>query len=134
MEMGSLIEALAEMENENPKTENEIPKTPDQTAKADGGKPVFSMVPKEIIYGIERVRHYGNMKYSDGGPDNWKKVEPDRYWQALLRHVMAAWYDYKSVDPESGLLHLEHIGCNCAFLLELMKEEEKHGQTKREPD
>ena len=126
--MSSLIEALAEMENE--KSENENPeKDASQEAKADAGKPVFSMVPKEIIYGIERVRHYGNMKYPEGGPDNWRRVSADRYWEALLRHVLAAWYNYKAVDPESGFLHLEHIGCNCAFLLEMIEEEKKHGQT-----
>ena len=132
--MSSLIEARAEMEGEA-KPENEISgKDANQEAKADAGKPVFSMVPKEIIYGIERVRSYGNAKYPDGGTDNWKRVSTDRYWEALLRHVLAAWYNYKAVDPESGLLHLEHISTNCAFLLELIKEEKEHGQTERKPD
>ena len=90
------------------------------TAKADSGKPHPSYVPVEIIEAVMRVREYGNAKYGD--PDNWKTVEPERYHEALLRHILRAWNDPYSVDPESGLLHLEHAACNIAFLLS-MKEE-----------
>lgn len=96
--------------------------SPDQTAKADEGKPDYTLVPKALISGCERVRRYGVQKYHD--PDNWKKVEPERYWKALIRHVLAAWYDYRAVDQESGLLHLEHIACNAAFLLEMMEDKD----------
>ena len=97
----------------------------DQKLKADAGKPIPTLVPREIVYAVERVRRYGVEKYPNGGVDNWKKVEPERYWNALIRHVLAAWYNYKAIDGDSGLMHLEHIACNAAFLLEMMKEE-KH--------
>lgn len=87
------------------------------TAKADSGKPHPSYVPVEIIEAVMRVREYGNQKYHD--PDNWRTVEPERYHEALLRHILKAWKDPYSVDPESGLLHLEHAACNIAFLLAL---------------
>lgn len=93
-----------------------------QQAKADGGKPTLSLVPKEIIYEIEKVRSFGSAKY--GSPDNWKKVEMERYHQALLRHTLAVWDDIGARDKESGLLHLSHIACNVAFLLEMMKDKE----------
>ena len=96
--------------------------TKNQQAKADDGKPTLSLVPKEIIYEIEKVRSFGVKKYKD--PDNWKRVEMERYHQALLRHTMAVWDDVGAVDPESGLLHLSHIACNVAFLLEMMKDKE----------
>lgn len=64
-----------------------------------------------------RVREYGNAKYHD--PDNWRTVEPERYHEALLRHVLRAWVNPYAVDPESGLMHLEHAACNIAFLLAL---------------
>lgn len=89
-------------------------------AKADTGKPHPSYVPVEIIEAVMRVREYGNQKYHD--PDNWKTVEPERYHEALLRHILRAWSDPYSIDPESGLLHLEHAACNIAFLLALHKE------------
>ena len=93
-----------------------------QSAKADGGKPTLSLVPKEIIYEIEKVRSFGSAKY--GSPDNWKKVEMERYHQALLRHTLAVWDDVGARDKESGLLHLSHIATNVAFLLEMMKDKE----------
>ena len=92
----------------------------DQQAKADSGKPNLSLVPKEIIYEIEKVRAFGVQKYKE--PDNWKKVELERYHQALLRHTLAIWEDVNARDKESGLLHLSHIATNVAFILELIKE------------
>ena len=93
-----------------------------QSAKADSGKPILSYVPKQIIYEIEKVRSFGVKKYKD--PDNWKRVEIERYHQALLRHTLAVWEDINARDRESGLLHLSHIACNVAFLLEMMNDEE----------
>lgn len=98
--------------------------TNDQTIKADAGKAKLSLVPPAIIYDIARVREYGNNKYPEGGPDNWKQVEPDRYRDALFRHLLEYLHDPKSVDKESGLPHLWHLSCNAAFLCELEKENE----------
>lgn len=94
-----------------------------QKAKADAGKPKLTLVPREIIYAIARVREYGNAKYPNGGPDNWKLVEPERYRDALFRHLLLYLDDPYGVDAESGLKHLDHIACNVAFLCELEKEE-----------
>lgn len=95
---------------------------PDQDAKADNGKPNLSLVPKQIIYEIEKVRDFGVKKYKD--PDNWKKVSIERYHEALLRHTLAVWDDLYARDPESGQLHLAHIATNIAFILEMMNGEE----------
>ena len=73
----------------------------------------------EILNAIARVREYGNRKYKS--PDNWKNVEPQRYIDATLRHMVAFVNDPKSVDEESGLPHLWHIACNVAFLVSLVK-------------
>lgn len=91
----------------------------DQTIKADAGKPRLSLVPTEIINQIARVREYGINKYPNGGPNNWKKVELDRYRDAAYRHLLAYIADPKGVDEESGLPHLAHLACNVAFLCEL---------------
>ena len=97
----------------------------DQKAKSDSGKMRLSLIPREVIYGIARVREYAvTTKYKD--PDNWKKVEPQRYWDATLRHIVAAWDNYKARDEESGLLHIEHACCNLAFLLEFMEKEKQN--------
>lgn len=87
----------------------------DQNAKADAGKVRPSLVPADIIKAVAEVREYGCKKYSD--PLNWQRVEPQRYWEATLRHAIAAWDDYTKKDPESGILHISHMCCNLAFLL-----------------
>jgi hypothetical protein len=100
------------------------------TAKSDTGKLPVSFVPPEIIRDIAEIRAYGNKKYHS--PDNWKKVQTDRYWDALLRHVLACWNNLEAVDEESGFPHLWHIACNLAFILEQKKGEfEKHRSDER---
>ena len=94
----------------------------DQSAKADIGKPRVDLVPLQIIYDIAAIREYGNRKYPDGGADNWKRVEPERYRAAMMRHMIEYIRDPKSVDDESGLPHLWHLLCNGAFLAELEKD------------
>ncbi len=92
----------------------------DQEAKADGGKPKLTLVPRRIIYDIARVREYGCEKYGD--PENWRKVEVERYRDAAYRHFMAYLDDPHGVDEESGLPHLHHLACNIAFLCEMEEE------------
>ena len=95
------------------------PKEDDQKAKADAGKPKLTLVPQQIIYDIAKVREYGNKKYPEGGPDNWKQVEIVRYRDAAFRHLLLYLRDPEGVDEESGLPHLSHLACNVAFLCEL---------------
>lgn len=94
-----------------------------QAIKADAGKPRPSLVPPQIIWDVAEVRAYGNAKYPEGGPDNWKQVEPQRYIDALYRHLLAFIEDPESVDKESGIKHYKHMACNMAFLCELLKGE-----------
>lgn len=89
----------------------------DQSVKADGGKPELTLVPREIIRAIAKVRMYGTKKYGD--PENWKRVEPQRYRDALYRHWLSYLDDPNGVDEESGLPHLWHLACNAAFLIEM---------------
>ena len=91
---------------------------PDQTAKSDAGKLQLSLVPTALIRAVARVRMYGNKKYPEGGPDNWRQVERRRYVDALYRHLLAYLDDPAGVDAESGLPHLWHLACNAAFLIQ----------------
>ena len=94
----------------------------DQTAKKDAGKPRLTLVPHEIIWDIARIRGFGVEKYPDGGPDNWKRVEIERYRDAAYRHWLAYLDNPHGVDEESGLPILWHLATNIAFLCELEKE------------
>lgn len=100
-------------------------------AKDDSGKPRLSLVPPAIIEAVGRVRTFGVEKYR--GPENWRNVSPERYVDALMRHLCAYLRNPDAVDEESGLPHLEHVACNIAFLLEFQKagddgEGEKNGE------
>ena len=101
----------------------------DQTAKADAGKAMLSLVPRKIIWDIARIRMYGTAKYHND-PENWKKVEVSRYRDAAFRHFLAYLDDPKSIDEESGLPHLWHCACNLAFLCEMENDDWKAGHKK----
>lgn len=92
-----------------------------QKAKADKGKIKPALVPPQIIRDIAVVREYGCEKYHS--PDNWKKVEKERYENALLRHTLAWMDDKQSKDKESGIEHYKHMACNMAFLCEMYEKE-----------
>ena len=96
-----------------------VKETTDYHAKQDYGKAKLSLVPRRIIWDVAAIREYGNNKYPDGGPDNWRGVEPERYRDAAYRHFLRYLDDPKSVDSESGLPHLWHLACNIAFLCEM---------------
>lgn len=95
----------------------------DQSAKADKGKLELSLVNPELVKAVAGVRMYGTEKYGDS--ENWRKVEPKRYVDALYRHLLA-YIEGNEVDEESGLSHLAHMACNISFLLnkEYLKEHE----------
>lgn len=86
--------------------------------KHDGGKLRLSLVPAEAIEAIGAVMTHGAEKY---GKDTYKQVEPERYRDALMRHVCKWLKDPHGKDEDSGMPHLWHIITNAAFLCELDK-------------
>lgn len=91
-------------------------------AKADSGKIRPTLVPASLVMAVANVREYGCKKYHD--PENWKRVEPQRYLDALYRHLLAYLSGEKN-DKESGLPHLWHMACNIAFLVDLERKDEE---------
>lgn len=89
----------------------------DQSIKADAGKIQPTLVPTALIQAVARVRKYGVDKY--GTKESWREVEPQRYRDAMYRHLLAYIDNPNGVDEESGLPHLWHLACNAAFLCEL---------------
>jgi len=85
--------------------------------KYDVGKPQLHLVPPSLIEAVGIIRTYGTKKYGD--PEGWKRVEPERYTSALMRHLCEFLRDPHSCDAESGYPHLWHMACNIAFLIEL---------------
>jgi hypothetical protein len=84
--------------------------------KADAGKTDWSLMPFEAIEEINKVLEFGAKKYA---AHNWKKGSGFKYTRllgSLLRHIFA-YMRGEDKDPESGLSHMAHAGCNVIFLL-----------------
>lgn len=88
-----------------------------QNIKADAGKAQLTLVPRQILFDIAKIREYGLKKY--GKSESWKEVEIQRYRDAAFRHFMAYLDEPQGIDDESGLPHLSHLACNIAFLCEM---------------
>lgn len=83
--------------------------------KADQKKNRLELVDPEYIEGIGAVLTFGSKKYA---PNNWKlatQEDIERIHGAILRHQMAIMKG-EEIDPDSGLLHAYHLGCNAMFL------------------
>lgn len=83
--------------------------------KFDAAKRRWDLLPFGSVERIVDVITFGARKYA---PNNWQKLaDPDdRYFAALMRHLVA-WRAGERVDPDSGLGHLSHAGCNLVFLM-----------------
>lgn len=92
-------------------------------AKNDDGKLQLSKVPPELITAVATIRAYGIAKYAEA--EDWTKVDPERFHEAMLRHALAVWENPKAVDPESGYPSLWHLATNAAFLIAM--EGKHHG-------
>lgn len=80
----------------------------------------YDLIPVDAIEGIAEALTMGAAKYGD---HNWQGIDPERYYAALFRHLIA-WRKGEIDDPESGLNHLKHVLVNTVFLLELTKNKE----------
>lgn len=87
--------------------------------KFDDDKLQFSLIPPEIKLYLAEILTFGAKKYA---PDNWKKVDVKRYYDAFERHINAFQLGEEN-DQESGMHHLKHALTNMVFItwLELNK-------------
>lgn len=88
--------------------------------KYDGGKPRWSLLMQGLprfLTGIADVLTFGAKKYQ---AHSWRSVPEgyERYRDALYRHLNAIERG-EYLDPESGLPHWYHVGCNAGFCAEL---------------
>jgi hypothetical protein len=88
--------------------------------KNDADKPQWSLLPFDIIEILVKVLTYGARKYE---PHNWKKVEIERNFDAMMRHINA-WRNGEDYD-KSGFHHLDHAFCDLMFILWKIKHEDE---------
>lgn len=82
--------------------------------KDDSGKVRLDLLPPEALTEIAKVLTFGAQKYA---AHNWRGgFVWSRTIAALLRHFFA-WMRGEDNDPETGLSHIAHVGCNVLFLL-----------------
>lgn len=96
-----------------------------EAIKFDANKSDWSMMPWDSVEEILKVLEFGKQKYSAW---NWAQGEGFKYsriFNSLLRH-MFAWFRGEDSDPESGLSHLAHAGCNILFLIYFVKHKNKY--------
>lgn len=91
----------------------------DQTAKKDAGKAPMELLSPIALEGTAQVLGFGARKYSANG---WRKsnLHWTRILAAILRHTFAVLRG-EDIDPESGLPHVDHLGCEIMFLQELYR-------------
>jgi hypothetical protein len=83
--------------------------------KHDGGKDPWHLLPWDAVREIVKVLAFGAKKYAER---NWEKGLPhSRTFAATQRHLTAYFQDGETRDPETGLSHLAHAGCEILFAL-----------------
>jgi len=91
---------------------------PNVAIKRDENKPRMDLLDPQWLEGVANVLRFGANKYSDHnwrGGFNW-----GRLIGAALRHLFAILRG-EDDDPESGLPHVDHLGCCVMFLSWHMK-------------
>ncbi len=124
---------VAKAFNQKIPTEQEPPKSfefkelsVDKAAvKFDSGKLDWSLIPWDSVEEILKVLEFGKVKYAAW---NWSSnggFKYTRIFNSLIRHLFA-WVRGEDKDPESGLSHLAHAGCNILFLLYFVRHKDKY--------
>jgi len=98
---------------------------PPSAVKFDEGKLDWSLLPIDSVEEILKVLEFGKTKYSAW---NWSSGDGFKYtrvFNSTLRHLFA-WVRGEDNDPESGLSHIAHAGCNILFILYFIKHKDKY--------
>jgi hypothetical protein len=96
----------------------------------DSGKTNWSLMPFEALEEINKVLEFGATKYA---ANNWQEgtgFKYSRVLNSLLRHTFA-FMRGEDKDPESGLSHMAHAGCNVLFILYYLKNKARYANDDR---
>lgn len=98
--------------------------------KHDQNKLRMELLDSLALEGLAAVLTFGAKKYA---ADNWRGgISYRRVLGALLRHTFAILRN-EDTDSESGLPHIDHIGCCWMFLSHFMKTRPELDDRFREP-
>lgn len=86
--------------------------------KFDSEKPRTDLLDPLALEGLASVLAFGAKKYA---ANNWRGgIAYSRLIGAALRHTLAISRG-EDIDPESGLPHVDHLGCCWMFLSNMTK-------------
>ncbi|MNL33500.1 hypothetical protein D3C87_1554150 [compost metagenome] len=86
--------------------------------KYDSNKLPLDLLDPVALAGLAEVLQFGAKKYA---AHNWRGgISYSRLIAALLRHSFAILRG-EYIDDESGLPHIDHVGCCWMFLSNMMK-------------
>lgn len=86
--------------------------------KYDDGKVPMDLLDPLALEGLAKVLQFGAEKYAS---HNWRGgLSYSRLIAAALRHIFAILRGER-IDSESGLPHVDHLGCCWMFLSNMMK-------------
>jgi len=90
----------------------------DRGLRFDQGKIRVDLLSPISMQGCASVLTFGANKYEE---HNWRKgMKWSRVIGSLLRHTFL-FMAGEDIDKESGLPHVDHIGCNAMFLQEYFR-------------
>lgn len=110
--------------------------TPAGGLKFDQAKPRMDLLDFDALEGLAKVLTFGANKYA---AHNWRNgISYSRLTAAMLRHL-AAIQRGEDIDAESGLPHIDHLGCCWMFLSNMTKtrpdlDDRYKGTTGNEPN
>lgn len=86
--------------------------------KNDTGKPPISLLDRDFVEGTAQVMAFGAKKYDRY---NWcNGIQHSRLIDAAMRHMIAH-ASGETMDPESGLPHIDHAAASINMLRGMMR-------------
>lgn len=105
-------------------TEEQEKKLKETAVKFDNDKVDWMILPYDALEEIIKVMEFGARKYARGNFASGEGLEYTRVLNSLMRHILA-FSRGEDLDPETGISHMAHAGCNVLFLLHYIKNPEK---------
>jgi len=98
--------------------------------KFDEQKTDWSLMPFEAVEEINKVLEFGAKKYAAHNWCDHTGFKYSRVLNSLLRHIFA-FMRGEDTDPESGLSHMAHAGCNVLFIIYYLKHKDRYANDDR---
>ena len=105
-------------------TEEQERQLKETAVKFDQDKIDWMILPYDALEEIVKVMEFGARKYARGNFASGEGLEYTRVLNSLMRHILA-FSRGEDLDPETGISHMAHAGCNILFLLHYIKNPEK---------